>query len=203
MGKMNLLKANWEGKVGQTVGAKWKDKSTIRTYTKPSNPKTEAQMEVRGVFGQMTAFVALFADQIKYLSALNTRGMSVRNAIIQANKDQITAGTFTPATLLVSRGGLPNVTSVTAAYASNKVSVTYTAPVATNITSKAKIVAIAVDATNKRAWASAEVFDSDPLEIDTGALDSGTELDVYYYVIDQRGSSKVGSPSAHATVTVA
>ena len=92
MGKMNLLKANWEGKVGQTVGAKWKNKSTIRTYTKPSNPDTAAQQSVRTVFGDMTSFVALFADQIKYLSALDTAGQSVRNAIIQANKDQIEAG---------------------------------------------------------------------------------------------------------------
>ena len=55
MGKMNLLKANWEGKVGQTVGAKWKNKSTIRTYTKPSNPNTAGQQSVRGVFAEMTA----------------------------------------------------------------------------------------------------------------------------------------------------
>ena len=74
MGKMNLLKANWEGKVGQTVGAKWKNKSTIRTYTKPSNPNTSGQQSVRGVFAEMTSFVAMFADQIKYLSALNTAG---------------------------------------------------------------------------------------------------------------------------------
>ena len=98
---MNLLKANWEGKVGQTVGAKWKNLSTIRTYTKPSNPNTSDQQKVRSVFAQMTTFVALFADQIKYLSALNTAGQSVRNAIIQANKEQIMSGTFAKDTIKI------------------------------------------------------------------------------------------------------
>lgn len=203
MGKMNLLKANWEGKVGQTVGAKWKDKSTIRTYTKPSNPDTEAQREVRTVFGQMTAFVALFSDQIKYLSPLNTRGMSVRNAIIKANRDQIEAGTFDAATLLVSKGGLPNISSATAAFSTNKVTVSGTKPVATNITSEAQLVAVVVDAEGKRGFANAALLGDTPsVDVDTGELPAGT-YDVYYYIIDKRGSSKVGSNSGHTTVTVA
>ena len=83
MGKMNLLKANYEGKVGQTVGAKWKNVSTLRTYTKPSNPNTDAQQTVRSGFKAINEFVALFADQIRYKSALDTSGMSVRNAIVK------------------------------------------------------------------------------------------------------------------------
>lgn len=74
MGKLNLLKGKWDGKVGQTVGAKWKNKATVRTYSIPANPKTEAQMSVRGAFSNITKFVALFADQIKYLNALDTKG---------------------------------------------------------------------------------------------------------------------------------
>ena len=203
MGKMNLLKANWEGKVGQTVGAKWKDKSTIRTYTKPSNPDTEAQRTVRTAFGDMTAFVALFSDQIKYLSALNTRGMSVRNAIIKANKAQIDTGTFDPATLLVSKGGLPNVTGAAAAYSAGKVTVTGTKPVATNISDQAQFVAVVADKTGKRGFANvADLGDTPSVEVDTGTLEAG-EYDVYAYILDKRGSSKVGSNSVHLTVTVA
>ena len=203
MGKMNLLKANWEGKVGQTVGAKWKDKSTIRTYTKPSNPDTEAQRTVRTAFGDMTAFVALFSDQIKYLSALNTRGMSVRNAIIKANKAQIDTGTFDPATLLVSKGGLPNVTGAAAAYSAGKVTVTGTKPVATNISDQAQFVAVVADKNDKRGFANvADLGDTPSVEVDTGTLEAG-EYDVYAYNKNKRGSSKVGSNSVHLTVTVA
>lgn len=202
MGKMNLLKANWTGKVGQTVGAKWKDKSTIRTYTMPSNPNTEAQRTVRTAFGDMTAFVALFSDQIKYKSALNTRGMSVRNAIIKANKEQIETGVFKKDELVVSKGGLPNATGVTATYASGKVTVAFTAPVATNITSEAELVAIAVAPEEKSAWVASAKLDASTVEITTASLTAGT-LDVYWYVLDKRGSSKVGSSSGYASVTVA
>ena len=146
MGKMNLLKGNWEGKVGETVGAKWKNKSTIRTYTKPANPNTAAQQSVRSVFAQMTSFVAMFADQIKYLSALNTAGQSVRNAIIQINKSMIADGTFNKANLLISKGGLQKVAGESAEAATKKVKVTWNNPTATNFTADAKLIAVMVQA---------------------------------------------------------
>lgn len=200
MGKMNLLKANWEGKVGQTVGAKWKNKSTIRTYTKPSNPDTAAQQSVRGVFAEMTSFVALFADQIKYLSALNTAGQSVRNAIIQANKDQIAAGTFTKANLLISKGGLQKVAGEAASASAGKITVTWTAPTATNFTANAKLIAVAVQSTSGlveviEAPASAETVSGDMV------FETGT-VDVYVYFLDKRGSNKVASASDYLSVSI-
>lgn len=203
MGKMNLLKANWEGKVGQTVGAKWKNRSTIRTYTKPSNPKTAAQLSVRGAFAEMTSFVALFADQIKYLSALNTSGQSVRNAIIQANKTQIQSGAFDKATLLISKGGLQKVSGVMAEAATNKVKVTWTNPTATNFTAKAKLVAVMV----QEASGLVDVVTEDAKKGTTGItsnIDFATgSVDVFVYFLDVRGSSKVASISDYLTATIA
>lgn len=203
MGKMNLLKANWEGKVGQTVGAKWKNKSTIRTYTKPANPDTAAQQSVRGVFGNMTSFVALFADQIKYLSALNTAGQSVRNAIIQANKSQIVAGTFDKSTLIISKGGLQKVSNEAGVADSNKVKITWDNPTATNFTANAKLIAVMVqpasglvDVVEGAANAGATGITS---EID---FEAGT-VDCYVYFLDKRGSNKVASLSDYLSVTIA
>lgn len=200
MGKMNLLKANWEGKVGQTVGAKWKNKSTIRTYTKPSNPSTAGQQKVRGVFAQMTAFVALFADQIKYLSALNTAGQSVRNAIIQANKSQIDAGTFNKTTLLISKGGLQKVAGEAATASDGVVTVTWTKPTATNFTDNAKLIAVMA----QPASGLVEVVEADAdAETLTGEMtfEAGT-VDVYVYYLDKRGSNKVASVSDYLSVTI-
>lgn len=200
MGKMNLLKANWEGKVGQTVGAKWKNLSTIRTYTKPSNPNTSDQQKVRGVFAQMTTFVALFADQIKYLSALNTSGQSVRNAIIQANKEQIMSGSFDKATLIISKGGLQKVAGENASQSAGKVTVTWTAPTATNFTENAKLVAVMVQPTSGLV----EVAEADAK---AGTLsgkitfESGL-VDIYVYYLDKRGSNKVASISDYLSTTV-
>lgn len=197
---MNLLKANWEGKVGQTVGAKWKNLSTIRTYTKPSNPNTSEQQKVRSVFAQMTSFVALFADQIKYRSALNTSGQSVRNAIIQANKTQIMSGTFDKATLIISKGGLQKVDGESANQATGKVTVTWNAPTATNFTENAKLVAVMVQPTSGLV----EVAEADAKAATlTGNITFASgSVDIYVYYLDKRGSNKVASISDHLSVTV-
>lgn len=204
MGKMNLLKGNWEGKVGQTVGAKWKNKSTIRTYTKPSNPKTAAQMSVRSAFAQMTAYVALFADQIKYLSALNTSGQSVRNAIIQANKMQISDGTFSKSTLMVSKGGLQKVTNEQATESTGKITVTWDKPTATNFTKDAKLIAICV----QESSGLVEVLEAEAKPIGSATVSGNItfaagNVDVFVYFLDKRGSNKVASLSDYLTVNVA
>ena len=198
---MNLLKANWEGKVGQTVGAKWKNKSTIRTYTKPSNPNTASQQSVRGVFAQMTSFVAMFADQIKYLSALNTAGQSVRNAIIQANKSQIMGASFDKTALLISKGGLQKVAGEAASATTGKITVTWTKPTATNFTANAKLIAVMVQPATglvevAEAAATAETLAGN-MTFENG------NVDVYVYYLDKRGSNKVASASDYISVTVA
>lgn len=199
MGKMNLLKANWYGKVGQTVGAKWKNKSTIRTYTKPANPDTAAQQTVRGGFAAITSFVALFADGIRYNSALNVAGQSVRNAIIQLNKDMVAAGALTKASLLISKGGLQKPTLSAVTLSAGKVSVTFAEPTATNFTNKAKLVIVAVDDTNGVVDVFTAAKDGSPA---TGTVDfaDASAISVYAYWLDYRGSNKVASDSVYHAV---
>ena len=200
MGKMNLLKANWYGKVGQTVGAKWKNKSTIRTYTKPANPDTAAQQTVRGGFASITSFVALFADGIRYKSALDTAGQSVRNAIIKLNKEMVAAGTLTKADLLISKGGLQKPAVSAASLVSNKVSVTFAAPTATNFTNKAKLIVVAVDDVD----GVVDVFEAAPnaaTAAGTVAFSGSNNVDVYAYWLDFRGSNKVASSSVYKQIT--
>lgn len=200
MGKMNLLKANWYGKVGQTVGAKWKNKSTIRTYTKPANPDTAAQQTVRGGFASITSFVALFADGIRYKSALDTAGQSVRNAIIKLNKEMVAAGTLTKADLLISKGGLQKPAVSAATLAAGKVSVTFAAPTATNFTNKAKLIVVAVDSVD----GVVDVFEAAPdaaTATGTVTFSSSNNVDVYAYWLDFRGSNKVASTSVYKQIT--
>lgn len=200
MGKMNLLKANWYGKVGQTVGAKWKNKSTIRTYTKPANPDTAAQQTVRGGFASITSFVALFADGIRYKSALDTAGQSVRNAIIKLNKEMVAAGTLTKADLLISKGGLQKPTVSTATLSSGKVSVSFAAPTATNFTNKAKLIVVAVDDVD----GVVDVFEAAPdaaTATGTVTFSTSNNVDVYAYWLDFRGSNKVASASVYKQIT--
>lgn len=201
MGKMNLLKASWDGKVGETVGAKWKNKKTIRTYTKPSNPNTQAQRTVRSAFKSMTSFIALFADQIKYLTALNTSGMSVRNAIIKLNKSLIENGSVDFSTLIVSKGGLqkPVVSEATVEPGTNNLVFGWTPPTATNFTEDAKAVVVIVDVTT----GVAEVITA---QAKAGAAKStltytaSDTIHVFVYYLDKRGNAKVASDSVHMDV---
>lgn len=201
MGKMNTLKGNYIGKVGQTVGAKWKNLSTERVFTKPANPNTQAQQTVRSGFKAINAFVALFADQIRYKSALDTSGMSVRNAIVKLNKDMVAGNSFNKANLIVSKGGLQKVAGEAASATAGKVTVTWTAPTATNFTENAKLVAVMVQE------------DSGMVEVAEAAADAGTlastltflagTVDIYVYFLDKRGSNKIASLSDYLTVTIA
>ena len=201
MGKLNILKAAYYGKVGETVGAKWKNKNTVRVLTIPSNPNTMAQQTVRTGFKDISKFVALFADQIKTVSALNTRGMSVRNAIIKENKMMVSAGTLTAADLVISKGGLPTPqgAAATGAQATGVITVPITQITGTNVTPKAKVVVVVVSQTAQQAWVAVENNATKNVEVNTGL--TGTDpVDVYVYAIDYRGSAKVGSLSRYQQV---
>lgn len=201
MGKMNTLKGNYIGKVGQTVGAKWKNLSTERVFTKPANPNTQAQQTVRSGFKAINAFVALFADQIRYKSALDTSGMSVRNAIVKLNKDMVAGNSFSKANLVISKGGLQKVAGEAASATAGKVTVTWDAPTATNFTENAKLVAVMVQE------------ESGMVEVVEAAADAGTlastltflagTVDIYVYFLDKRGSNKIASLSDYLTATIA
>lgn len=201
MGKMNTLKGNYIGKVGQTVGAKWKNLSTERVFTKPANPNTQAQQTVRSGFKAINAFVALFADQIRYKSALDTSGMSVRNAIVKLNKDMVAGNSFNKANLVISKGGLQKVAGEAATATAGKITVTWDAPTATNFTENAKLVAVMVQE------------ESGMVEVAEAAADAGTlastltflagTVDIYVYFLDKRGSNKIASLSDYLTVTIA
>lgn len=201
MGKMNLLKANWTGKVGQTVGAKWKNQSTLRTFTKPANPKTQEQQTVRTGFGLMTAFVARFADQLRYDSALATRGMSVRNAIIKINKEQVSTGAFSKADLLISKGGLQKPNTPSVSVTTSGATFTWSDPTATNFTADAEAVGVLVNEVEDIAIVAKAKVSAKTLAI-TATLPAG-DYDTYLYFIDYRGNNKVGSASVYSSATVA
>lgn len=201
MGKMNTLKGNYIGKVGQTVGAKWKNLSTERVFTKPANPNTQAQQTVRSGFKAINAFVALFADQIRYKSALDTSGMSVRNAIVKLNKEMVAGNSFDKSNLVISKGGLQKVAGEAASASGGKVTVTWTAPTATNFTENAKLVAVMVQEESGMVEVVEAAADAQTLESTLTFL--AGDVDIYVYYLDKRGSNKIASISDYLTVAIA
>lgn len=69
MGKQNFIQGGFKGKVGNVIGAGWKDMLTIRAYTKPANPKTERQKTVRNAFA-LKVKASQLANQCNYGTSL-------------------------------------------------------------------------------------------------------------------------------------
>ena len=53
MGTINLLKNGYQGKLGETVGQKWKNQMTVRTYQPTNNSKSEAQLDQRAHYKEL------------------------------------------------------------------------------------------------------------------------------------------------------
>jgi len=202
MGILNFLKGTYSGKVGATVGSKWKNKGTVRTFAIPSNPNTPAQQNVRNGFKTLSSFVSLFSVLISRLTALDTRGMSVRNAIIKLNAEQITTDVFTPEDLIISKGGLPNVNGFAAVVPAGLAAINCTWDKATSpsVSNNAQVVVVAVDSENKTAYVGSALNSAGTLSL-PGPVAASATLHVYYYLLDYRGSSKVASINRYELVT--
>lgn len=55
MAIMNFVSGGYYGKLGNTIGQRWKNKRTVKTYAVPKNPRTEKQQANRGKFSEGTA----------------------------------------------------------------------------------------------------------------------------------------------------
>jgi hypothetical protein len=88
MASLNFAKGSIKGRVGQFVGSSWKGIDYIKTYTPPSNPKTEGQVSIRTIF-QHCAHIgkAINADVLKPYTFPKPHKMTAYNRMIQINKD--------------------------------------------------------------------------------------------------------------------
>lgn len=59
MAIFNTLAGGYYGKLGQTVGQRWKNKRVLRSYVIPANPRTEKQQANRGTFKEAIMFAQL------------------------------------------------------------------------------------------------------------------------------------------------
>ena len=59
MAVQNFLAGGYYGKLGATVGQRWKNKRTIRTYVVPANPRTEVQQANRNKFANAVTYAQM------------------------------------------------------------------------------------------------------------------------------------------------
>lgn len=80
MAFINLLHNGYQGKLGETVGQKWKNQRTVRTYNAHNNSKSEAQLEQRDNYRQIIKDASLAYPYNMGLEYVRTKGMNKFNA---------------------------------------------------------------------------------------------------------------------------
>lgn len=83
MGIQNTISGGFYGKVGALIGQRWHNIRTVRAYTKPTNPRTEAQQANRKTFANLTKN-AQIGQSMNYnapcFSAIDNSEWSIRMA---------------------------------------------------------------------------------------------------------------------------
>lgn len=144
------------GKALGVVAGTWKGTQYVRAYVKPSNPDTQAQKEVRSLFGDVAKFGKLLVGiWLNEMTAPKPKKQSAYNVFVRRNVDKFKGQTFDPENMVLSEGSLPlpATTTVTASKASG-IELTFS----TEVTGDARdddIVGLLVYDTTETVFASA------------------------------------------------
>lgn len=114
MAELNLLKGKYDGKLGQTVGAKWKNKATVRSYTKAKDPKTADQLENRNRWGFLLRLYRVVKPHIQQYVPLDTSKFNLWCAFQEMNKTFMNhATTKSFRNTLIAKGNLAKMPDYT------------------------------------------------------------------------------------------
>lgn len=84
MAIFNTLEGGYYGKLGQTVGQRWKNIRTLRTYVIPHNPRTPIQQANRNRFGGCVPYAQLAMAMNKKTTAFDTSSLTLWNCRMSA-----------------------------------------------------------------------------------------------------------------------
>ena len=80
MAKFNTLAGGYYGKLGATVGQRWKNIRTVRAYVVPHNPQTEVQQKNRQRFSDCVFYAQLAGQMNAKVTAFDTVSKTLWNA---------------------------------------------------------------------------------------------------------------------------
>lgn len=127
MAIQNFLSGGYYGKLGATVGQRWKNKRTIRTYVVPFNPRTEKQQANRGNFANAVQYAQMGLQMNYYATCFESETFTRWNYRMRTARDLKSAGlsgldliplyplTFTPPLLIneITKSATPTPRHVT------------------------------------------------------------------------------------------
>jgi len=103
MARLRFIQGAITGKLGEFVGSRWKGINYIKTFTAPSNPRTDDQISIRLVFKSLSSFATALYSKGLLAFIPPARRMTERNSVFKANRQMLHDKVFTPANLQVSR----------------------------------------------------------------------------------------------------
>ena len=108
MATLNFIKGSIRGKIGQFVGSSWWGKDYIKTYTPPSNPRSDGQTAVRTIFMHVGLIAkAIYEPVLKPYTFPKPQKMTAFNKMMFDDKE------WDQTTLKIFEGSLynPGITS--------------------------------------------------------------------------------------------
>lgn len=94
MAIQNFLSGGYYGKLGATVGQRWKNKRTIRTYVIPKNPRTPSQQANRGKFADAVTFAQMGLQMNYYCTLFEDPSFTKWNYRMKTARELKNAGLF-------------------------------------------------------------------------------------------------------------
>jgi hypothetical protein len=127
MAIQNFLSGGYYGKLGATVGQRWKNKRTIRTYVVPFNPRTEKQQANRSGFANAVQYAQMGLQMNYYATCFESEYFTRWNYRMRTARDLKSAGlsgldliplyplTFTPPLLIneITKSATPTPRHIT------------------------------------------------------------------------------------------
>lgn len=95
MAKQDFLQGGYVGKLGATIGQRWKNIRTVRSYVKPHNPRTQAQQANRNNFKQaveLTQFAKVFNDDCPVWQSQSNTAYAERIKVAKTRIDRGVSG---------------------------------------------------------------------------------------------------------------
>jgi hypothetical protein len=109
MASLNFVRGSIKGRVGEFVGSSWKGTDYIKTFSPPSNPRTQGQVAVRSVFQHITHIAGLLNEEVlKPFTFPKPAKMTPPNRMVHINKPLFEDRAWEPAKLKIFEGGLYN-----------------------------------------------------------------------------------------------
>lgn len=92
MAIQNFISGGYYGKLGATVGQRWKNKRIIRTYVIPRNPRTAEQQANRGQFGEAVQYSQIALQMNYYATCFENESYTRWNYRMKTAKNLVAHG---------------------------------------------------------------------------------------------------------------